>query len=396
MNLTLPSNSSEAYYPQNTLTEYRTHLATPLIFETSTEVALSEISVPTVWSSTVKNDSICIILLRSKDALEEWKCVRNGENINSEGQCILEMENQPDIVSDTKKIDINWSEMSENIPEYGEFETDGGSGLKHKTINVDVGDTDGDGVTNFEEHQVLTTFSAPPKNKEDIYINLWRTMVELEKRGIDFTNESEIKHLISTGTNQQILRTKFNNLEYPGVFKTSRSLINYLNDLVVQTPKNKKHMFTDYFNKNHKIFKLDKWSNCVILEPPKYCAVFLSANLAHLLGFGNGQSFLNRQISPASIDLYGDIHSMYVYSDVIENRAVGDTMAQLLRVVPVDRTGKHGLSQTISFKHLQFFPIRSNYIDNIGIYLRDRAGRHIPLLRGEVTTSLLIRAKDSI
>ena len=54
--LTLPSNSSMDYYPDNTLTTYTTKLAQPLELEGSWEVGLAEIQYPRSWYNIYEED----------------------------------------------------------------------------------------------------------------------------------------------------------------------------------------------------------------------------------------------------------------------------------------------------------------------------------------------------
>ena len=57
--------------------------------------------------------------------------------------------------------------------------------------------------------------------------------------------------------------------------------------------------------------------------------------------------------------------SIYVYCDIIESRPVADQLVQLLQVVAIDRSGRSGFIQTISFQHLDFFTMRANSIDTV-------------------------------
>lgn len=47
--VTLPSNASAKYFPENTQGSYRTKLSTPLILDESFQVGLSEIIIPRNW-----------------------------------------------------------------------------------------------------------------------------------------------------------------------------------------------------------------------------------------------------------------------------------------------------------------------------------------------------------
>ena len=55
--VTLPSNSSMQYYPENTVTKYKTHLAQPISLEGDWEVGLSEIEYHRTWYNVEEKDS---------------------------------------------------------------------------------------------------------------------------------------------------------------------------------------------------------------------------------------------------------------------------------------------------------------------------------------------------
>ena len=56
--ITLPSNSSISYYPDNTLANFRTKLPQPIHLDVSYEVALTEIHFPVTWGSFQGEDSV--------------------------------------------------------------------------------------------------------------------------------------------------------------------------------------------------------------------------------------------------------------------------------------------------------------------------------------------------
>ena len=63
MNITLPSNSSMEYYPDNSLTSFRTHFDSPLLLPEAYEAALTEIILPTEWSN-VHDDELFLCARR--------------------------------------------------------------------------------------------------------------------------------------------------------------------------------------------------------------------------------------------------------------------------------------------------------------------------------------------
>ena len=145
--------------------------------------------------------------------------------------------------------------------------------------------------------------------------------------------------------------------------------------------------------KEKKMFSFDRVTRSVTISVPEDTIVVLSDHLANILGFGAQQYFKQDTRGDHMMDPFGDVYSVYVYTDAIQDRRVGDKHAPLLRCVPVDRNRDTGV-EAARFPHLDYFPLKSNRLDDIAIYLRDRTGRPIPFLRGEVTVTLHLRPID--
>lgn len=363
MNITLPSNSSEEYYPNNTLTTYRTHLATPIQVEIEHEVALSEIAVPTEWSCVTKYDKIILVILRSLYSNAE----ANYQRTNN-----------------LKTSDVDWTYIPEALTTYEPDAYDGGRprGLDESKIGPDE-------IQHLDIPAVIKSVNA--------YDKIHPSESKDGKPLLFFDMDASVFSL-AFRMQQTITKQVHYPLEYPGLYKDNAAFVEDLNDLMLADVEPKDNNFlTEAFRKDparNKIIRYIASSGRTIIKPPRHCVLRLTANLAHILGFEQQTAFFAETKSPVSMDVFGDIHSLYVYSDIIETRAVADKMAQLLRVVSVDRTRKGGSVETVSFRNLQYFPMRTSSVGDILVYLRDRAGRPIPFLRGEVTVSLLLRPKE--
>jgi len=57
--VTLPSNSSMDYYPENTVARYTTRLASPIELEGDWEVGLAKMSIPCVVYNVVADQCYC-------------------------------------------------------------------------------------------------------------------------------------------------------------------------------------------------------------------------------------------------------------------------------------------------------------------------------------------------
>ena len=91
------------------------------------------------------------------------------------------------------------------------------------------------------------------------------------------------------------------------------------------------------------------------------------------------------------------IHSLMIYSNLVEYNVVGDTKAPLLRYFPfiaklkggdIITTGQYMNYQT--FSNLQFRPLLKNSFHSIHIDLRDTSGEKIPFVSVGITRLVLI------
>ena len=93
------------------------------------------------------------------------------------------------------------------------------------------------------------------------------------------------------------------------------------------------------------------------------------------------------------------IHSLMIYTDLIEYNIVGDRVASLLRCFPfikagdIITTGQYMNYQT--FNNLQFRPLLKNSFHSIHIDLRDTSGEELPFVSVGITRLVLMFKKAS-
>ena len=85
--------------------------------------------------------------------------------------------------------------------------------------------------------------------------------------------------------------------------------------------------------------------------------------------------------------------ALYVYSDVIQNQMVGDTLAPLLRIVPLSGERKFTLSKAKEFAELRYLPAVAANTDAIHVVIRRDNGEKIPFTIGKVIVTLALRLK---
>ena len=83
--------------------------------------------------------------------------------------------------------------------------------------------------------------------------------------------------------------------------------------------------------------------------------------------------------------------TIYVYTDVVESRIVGDSVAPLLRALPVG--GRHGETVSDRFTNIHYVPLLYSHFKSIEIDIRDDIGRRVPFKYGRVTVTLHFRRR---
>ena len=132
-----------------------------------------------------------------------------------------------------------------------------------------------------------------------------------------------------------------------------------------------------------------------------------STDLGHIFGSNFGSEFgvTLRGKGPHKPEFAYDIvriHSLMIYTDLIEYKSVGDTKAPLLRCFlfiskleagDIITTGQYMNHQT--FSNLQFRPLLKNSFPSIHIDLRDRSGEKILFVFVGITRPVLMFRKAS-
>lgn len=151
------------------------------------------------------------------------------------------------------------------------------------------------------------------------------------------------------------------------------------------------------------VFSLDK-NGKVFLSCFSNLFIEMSVKMQAILGFSQNEVIIPKltkdvkksyyTFSENMPDLNAGMHSIFVYTDLVESQVVGDTKAPLLSIIAT--TGKPNSHIVEEPKTLDFIPIRSNKIWAVSVSLRDINGRVIRFESGVVILTLHIRKqKDS-
>ena len=83
--------------------------------------------------------------------------------------------------------------------------------------------------------------------------------------------------------------------------------------------------------------------------------------------------------------------TIYVYTDVVESRIVGDSLASLLRALSV--SGSHGATVSDRFTNIHYVPVLYSHFHSIEMDIRNETGRRVPFEYGRVTVTLHFRRR---
>lgn len=80
---------------------------------------------------------------------------------------------------------------------------------------------------------------------------------------------------------------------------------------------------------------------------------------------------------------------LYVYSDIIKSRIIGEQTIRCLRVIPLTDTGM----RNIQFTTVEYLPVQNNYIETISILLSNSFGDQIHFLKSKMPTFCMLHFK---
>lgn len=116
----------------------------------------------------------------------------------------------------------------------------------------------------------------------------------------------------------------------------------------------------------------------------------LSNRLSFQLGFEPNTNLyaIKHGSHPANI-LLGIIPQMFIYCDIVEPQVVGDTVAQLLRIVTVDKDKYvYGSHKMITFSQPHYIPVLKREFETLEIDIRSDSGKPVPFEFGTVCIKL--------
>ena len=153
-----------------------------------------------------------------------------------------------------------------------------------------------------------------------------------------------------------------------GYYQTSQELINAINRAI----------FEENVTATYSVS-----SRRIVMNIPIGTSLHFNEPLSSMLGIGYGRTVCTNVTTSVRfpVNLGRGIDSLYVYTDIVQTKLVGDTATPLLSIVPIQ--GTHG---EMVFK--EYSNLSKNVFSTIEIYWKDSAGCDIPFAFGKVTVLL--------
>lgn len=202
------------------------------------------------------------------------------------------------------------------------------------------------------------------------------------------------------------------NCEIPeGRYTSVEQLVDALNTaLNSMIPNGYEYFNLSYNTLTRKVtYNIDVRNTTSSQSHPRVIGTSFSKGVSNILGF---QDIIDRKIYPEArfmqnvdeftgqlvADLNKGIHSLYVYSDIIEPCPVGDTRVPLLRVVPIEEPSNSTSTMQCSqsFTRVHYHPLRHRHITHVEIDIKDSIGRPVSFERGELMVTLHVRRAKSV
>lgn len=131
--------------------------------------------------------------------------------------------------------------------------------------------------------------------------------------------------------------------------------------------------------------------------PPREVILTISQKLAETLKFVStimvsGVTEIIESTAPVDvIELGSDITNAYVYCDLIQARPVGDTMAPLLRCMPLAQKDKKAELVSTVFTKPYYFPLSRNNFNTLELLITLGDGQRVPFVTGTSIITLHFR-----
>lgn len=110
-----------------------------------------------------------------------------------------------------------------------------------------------------------------------------------------------------------------------------------------------------------------------------------------MLGYKENELYEAKEKSFYKVDLFGNNHTLFIYTNIIEESYVSNVKTQLLRIFPMVKYNDDKDMRSLTFNPILFRPLRLNKFDSITINIRDSSGNFVIFESGTVTLTLMFK-----
>lgn len=171
------------------------------------------------------------------------------------------------------------------------------------------------------------------------------------------------------------------------------STVFYKNHIPATNYDNIDHILSALNNIKEKFkFRYDKISKFVSFSAmdEALISVSLSPKLALQLGFEPNRNLIEKNMGKCPANLHLGLPSqLFLYCDIVEPQIVGDVMAPLLRIIPLDPSKYiYGANKMHVFSPPHYLPVMRREFDIIEMDIRQSTGQKVPFQFGTVCIKL--------
>ncbi len=355
--ITLPSNSSEEFYPNNTISEFRTKLPQALALPENWEVGLCELIFPANWYNVVKGGNS--VTFRRKPG--KITTPREIQSVTVQGV-------YPDIDHLVAALRSQVKRVAEGS--HGAFF------YENRNVKIELPERVSKITLSRQLAHDLGMENA--EITEKITLNTKQHVNGAPQRLYSFTIQIEGK---------EETRDDGIDVTYPipeGHYDRPDMLIHTLNSLMEAT------LAIPRLQRREGFYKAGKYIE--VRLPYDGIEVELAWPIGALLGFKERViSGRDRITAEYPFDVKNSFYSLFIYSDIIEPQVVGDTHAKLLQVTPAPQRTNTIISHT--FNPVQYVPLQRNSFESIEIAIRNSAGDLVPFTTGLSIVKLHFRPR---
>ncbi|GFQ87435.1 uncharacterized protein TNCT_338081 [Trichonephila clavata] len=144
--------------------------------------------------------------------------------------------------------------------------------------------------------------------------------------------------------------------------------------------------------KEFKFISLKQTANLrVELHVPQHTVVTFGEKLKDLLGFSRDTFEHGDYKSEYVLELQAGITEVYVYCDIVAPSLVGDSLASILKIIPVANENNEQIVK--HFPVPLYFRVKKQFFDVIEIEMRTSSGTPIKFISGKTNLVLSFRKK---